>query len=348
MTRSGGETRKAALALAGIAAVLAVIVGALVLLQRDNPSPMLYGAEGRSSPVTDGPPVPANYRVVLQDRSSLGPVRLDAGGDDAVLNTYAYRIAVQASALLDQVSVAGNPVVAGPGRRILVAEVRVGKREKRESIVDRLDRLELTMEVGGVQEPVDLRTGVDGTQTIIASVPTGEPVELVASETDISQSISLVDGRRVESLDVLHRAQVGVTIEKEHTLPYDPGYARTPGEVYETNVVIEGARLVWWWYDGVTPSARDRAFLVVSSRTPGLLHEAPAPERMILTLPDGTTVTPRQDRRSIAFTDTTAWEVPASFTEGTITIAPGRVKRGGNPVDYGDSRIDLQVRIPNA
>jgi hypothetical protein len=222
---------------------------------------------------------------------------------------------------------------------------------------------QVTVQVGD-EEPVpvpdELLTPFS-TEGLIVSVPDGtERVDLIVNDGGVEQRLDLLEGRTGRNnVAVLRRDNREQTLSATANLTFT---ASRPGYIPENFTVTptaEGARLFWHYpADGseptLHPAGGDRAYLVplinfgwdprlgVTNPDEGL-----PPAFFTLRLPDGQVVPAIDiDPNTTDQWFVVAFEVGADFTEGTISIGGASLLFDDITIDFGPSRLDIPVSIP--
>ncbi|QNG36318.1 hypothetical protein F1C76_06710 [Geodermatophilaceae bacterium NBWT11] len=267
----------------------------------------------------------------------------------------------------------GPAVLAGPAARVTVTEVgetdRVGTgddaRRPAEGEVFRVFGYQLDSGIGLSNTAPSLAYRVDGGDEVpvdsalvspgasiegLLSVPEGATLDLVVTDGDVVQTLSLVDGTPgPDNLQVLVRENTEAAPVPAQQIP---GVISAPGRVttpFTFTVTVQSAELSYYAGTNVTalPSGPDRAFLVLDTDlvADGLSGgEGPA-EYFTLTLPDGTVV-PSQDLVPDPSLVGTAFDVPADFTEGTLTFGGVFTYPDTATVDFQPNTLSFAVSVP--
>jgi hypothetical protein len=197
----------------------------------------------------------------------------------------------------------------------------------------------------------DIVTGQSFTLAFAAAA--GQTVALELSDSSLTQTFDLVQLKRTgPSPDVLYRA-AKYPIEADVNVAHTVRYSRLRGDGsidhdLMTNKQVKGqielgidkAALVYR-QGSVQAKAPDRALLAVDGEvtfTDGIgeggwgLTSVPL-NKISLTLPDKSVLHPRHvDDTDGLFGGTLVFDVPASFTTGTFTITPGRIRSSSSAV----------------
>jgi hypothetical protein len=201
--------------------------------------------------------------------------------------------------------------------------------------------------------PADSDTG-SGSRGLIISVPEDvDAVDLVVTDKEIEQRLSLLTGEpAADNIAVLRRSNRDQALDASANMAFHasaPGFV--PGD-FSVAVTVRTVRLLWFFgADGERrPDGRDRAWLVPETSfawSAGLDAESEVsldPEFFTLTLPDGTIVEATNlaepGKVQIVF------DVPADFTEGTLTIGGQVLRHTGETWDFGDSKLQTSISIP--
>lgn len=205
---------------------------------------------------------------------------------------------------------------------------------------------------GGAPVPVDAGLiGPGRTVEVVLSVPTGAgAVDLVVTDAGVAQRLSLLTGTPgPDNLAVLARTNRTLDVDRSQRLE---GTLSAPGRVsasFPFTVSVDGGTLQW--FAGVDrasrPSGPDRALLVVdvSLAIPGVPAGAVPLELLSLRLPDGTDVdavdlSDDPDRVLVAF------DVPASFTTGVLTVGGAATFPDGSAADFGTGEVEFRLEVP--
>ncbi|GHE11304.1 hypothetical protein [Klenkia taihuensis] len=204
---------------------------------------------------------------------------------------------------------------------------------------------------GGDEVPVDPSLVTPGASVEgLLSVPEDADVQLVVVDGEDTQTLSLVDGSPgPDNLVVTTRENRTADPVAAQQIP---GVISAPGRVttpFTFTVTIQSASLSWYAGTNVTarPSGPDRAFLVIDSDLVADTFSAGEgpPAYFSLTLPDGTVI-PSQDIVDDPALVATAFDVPADFTEGTVTFGGVFTYPDGATVDFQPGTLSFPVTVP--
>jgi len=181
---------------------------------------------------------------------------------------------------------------------------------------------------------------VDGSNIYAISVPRGAPVALDLSEAGLTDGFSINTGKRLAPLPaILYRSPTGPVVtdkaeEAVHLSIVDPADGFKDSDVFR----LYSAQLTYFAPQGATVHPPlDDAFLVLdASDEPGppgaiglMWQSALPPDRMRLVLPSGRAIaaSPKSPyARSVPSSLLTGgyyFQVPWTFTKGTVVITPG-------------------------
>jgi len=182
----------------------------------------------------------------------------------------------------------------------------------------------------------------------VVSVPEdAATADLVVVDAGVEQRLSLLTGAPGSgNLQVLARANRTVEV---NAAPQLVGTLSAPGRVsaeFPFTVTVARASLQWA-VDGQQQTDPSRAFLVldVSLAIPDQAPGALPVEYLSLALPDGTVV-PAVDLAGDPGLVLPAFDVPAGFTTGTLTVAGVATFPDGAVADFGAGRLDVPLAIP--
>ncbi|MGH9247242.1 MAG: DUF2510 domain-containing protein [Acidimicrobiales bacterium] len=203
-----------------------------------------------------------------------------------------------------------------------------------------------------VPVPEEVRNAITPVGLIVSVPDETELVDLVVTEVGIEQRLSLLTGEPAPlNISVLRRENRSQTLGASQALTIT---VSKPGFVSETDTVtvtVNRVDLVWFFGEGGAqhPADPNNAFLVVdvdyawppdvpvnTGLTSGLFSLTPAgggPIPAINLATDPTKVL-------------VAFEVPNTFTQGTITIAGRSTNPGGFTEDLGGGQFPVPISIP--
>ena len=183
-----------------------------------------------------------------------------------------------------------------------------------------------------------------GSSWIVLAVPTTSKAYVQLPESGLAQTLSLPDGKPgAKNLTVLVRDNRSAVVSKKFSVP--ARYANSSNSVSSTlKAIVTIARLGYWapTNSAVHASSPSRALLALDlgyddPKNPGD-YGFPAGV-LSLRLPDGTIIHSKnaaKDKNKIA----DVWDVPASFTKGTVIIS------GSATYDGIKMTITKQVSFP--
>ncbi|MEI4270295.1 hypothetical protein TEK04_01045 [Klenkia sp. LSe6-5] len=184
----------------------------------------------------------------------------------------------------------------------------------------------------------------------LLSAPADADVELVVVDDGVTQTLSLVDGTPgADNLQVTTRDNRASATPGTQSLP---GTISRDGLSADATYTLEvsSARIGWYTATDIsaTPPAPDRAFLVLqdylTADNASFIAGKPPSSLYTLTLPDGTVVAGQNlspDPNLVA----TAFDVPAGFTDGTITFGGSGALADGSTLTFPEQRT-FPVTIP--
>jgi hypothetical protein len=205
-------------------------------------------------------------------------------------------------------------------------------------------------------------------QLLVVSVPaTAAKVQLELADAGVEQHLDLATGQREsDAAAVLYRkgqslqaqddgSGVSVAVNKEFSLPFRRGDI-FDGK-YPTTLTVNKMDLKYWVSSDLHASAPDLGLLQFDVQTSGgnSWHGPVDPNRVVLVGDDGVTYKAKTDNTwdNINLMNNRYWfEVPATFTGGTVTITPGIVHQtsagffSGVDLDYKTSRAQFAIHLP--
>lgn len=226
----------------------------------------------------------------------------------------------------------------------------------------------LTLVVDGARTSLDdvVQTG-EGKLMVLSVPASASSVQLEFGQYGVEQHLDLRTGQRdTDAPAVLYRSAaatqsqddttgVVATVNQEFSLPFQRGDMFDG--TYPTTVIVKAMDLEYWVSTTKHASAPDKALLRFDVQTGGgnTWYGAVDPNRVVLKADDGTTYQAQTDNKDDDYNlinDRYWFEVPATFTGGTVTITPGVVHQtqsgffAGADLDYKTSSAQFTVRMP--
>lgn len=184
-------------------------------------------------------------------------------------------------------------------------------------------------------------------ETYLLSVPSDPSPEDAVIEfvtSDIAQTISLVDGSRVDSaVEPIYRAGTTVTLEGDGA--YSHEFESWASGTHEINGQVTGA-VVSPYVGGWARPGQIFLGVDVDARDSGGVDDDITDLR--LELADGTTVTPDNDFSDLQnrFAETAWFQIPADTEQLTLHVLP-KGKAGTTEIDF-ESPVEVQLTIEGA
>lgn len=311
---------------------------------------LLSRPDGRTPPDGAGDLSAPEPRAADPGFTADGPfddVQLETPDGPAALSGASASVAVTGLATVDRIGTGDDARRPADGEVFRVFDYTV---DRGEGYGDDAPLLSYTVD-GGEEVPVDPSLVTPGASIQgLVSAPEDAEVQLVVVDGENTQTLSLVDGSPgPENLQVTTRTSRTadpVAPQQISGVISAPGRVTTP---FTFTVTIQSASLSWFAGTNVTarPSAPDRAFLVIDTDLVADTFSAGEgpPPYFTLTLPDGTVV-PAQDIVDDPALVATAFDVPADFTEGTITFGGVFTYPDGATVDFQPGTLAFPVTVP--
>jgi hypothetical protein len=282
---------------------------------------------------------------------------------DGRLYGYAFRFQERGFARLDTVGKGTEQRRAADGEQLLLVryDYTAGSGPGADSPV-------ATLVVDGARTTLDdvLSSG-DGKLFVVSVAEDAQSVDLEIAQGGVDQRLDLTTGERDgDAAAVLYREGADVQTEdgatwlsapvnKTFSLPF--AIADLFDGDYPTQLIVDRMDLRYWIDEDTHASSPDRALLQFVVKTSGgnTWRGQVDPADVVLVAADGTTYTAVQDNPddNVNLINDRYWfEVPATFTGGTVTITPGVVHHttrgfsGGTPMDYGSAQASFAVSIP--
>jgi hypothetical protein len=199
---------------------------------------------------------------------------------------------------------------------------------------------------GGTTKPLPSRTGSD--VYVLCAPADAHTVELVLDLDGVTQRLSLLDGRPASgNIAVLTRKNFQQTLSV--STPF--AFALTKGTQTATvaaTLSATRATLDFWAPDGKThPADTGNAYLVVDAffnDTAGDANAGFDPSLLTLT-PTGGAAIKAQNLASVAGSVLIGFEVPATFTTGTVTVS-GSYVDGNGTTEAVAAAVSFPISIP--
>ncbi len=308
---------------------------------------------------------PANFLAL--PAIQLGGLTYRSLGANAYLSTGTDEVTIERTAFAQTVTDNGTTTKAPPDSKYLVAQLHasaLGQDSGSASTAPASAAL-----VGGATQNVDglgnLTSGLNSqtqTATLVLTVPNKASAQLSLSQDGLTQAISLTDGQRTPGDPAVFYRNDTVQVGQTYSLPF--AVIPPPGEIYfrsfpygssPPEITVNSATLSWsvQQHPASNPSM---AWLTLDTNvTDGDdWSGAVSPSNMVLTLPGGRQIPAtvfNPDPSVAIFGGTAAWEVPASFTDGTLTIVPGNILNtngtgfAGTRLDYQNAKATIPIHI---
>lgn len=184
-------------------------------------------------------------------------------------------------------------------------------------------------------------------ETYLLSVPSDPSPEDAVIEfvtSDVTQTISLVDGTRVDSaVEAIYQAGTQVSLEGDGA--YSHEFESWASGTHEINGQVTGA-VISPYVGGWARPGQVFLGVDVDARDDGGVDDDLTDLR--LELADGTTVTPENDFSSLRnrFTETAWFQIPADTEQLTLHVLP-KGKAGTKEIDF-ESPVEVQLTIDGA
>jgi hypothetical protein len=308
-------------------------------------------------PSTDGlavpPPPVMDDPSAVQTVDSSVPITGGKAPEDGRLRTPYYGLTVDRVASPALIGTGSDQRRAPNGQQLYVVSFTTDPTDTTDA--DMPSR-RLTLVTGDTRRDLagvigDTEATSDEPITIAFAAAQGQPVALELSDSTLTQTFDLVGLKRTgEAPDVLYRAakyplQADVNIARTVTYKRYRGDGSVDNSVMDSKqitgkfeVSVDKLALVYREGD-VQAKSTDRALLSVaggltfrdSSGEGGWGMTNTALTNISLTLPDKTVIHPQRVKEEDGFFGgTLVFDVPATFTTGTITITPGRIRSSAN------------------
>lgn len=354
----------------------ATAVAALALTGCGEPS------GGIGSRTASNPTSTARVNVInalLSDPTQVTGVQYHTPGGPADLITGTDRVVIQQVAQSQTITStnSGSAMIstAPKGSQFLVAQIQVSPLGDAGELTGSGQTTLASIVVNGTTTNV---TGMSNlfannnsqptTEALVLTVPRGASTQLSLSQSGLDQLISLPNGMRdPKDPAVFYRndtSQVGKTYSLPFAHPAPPGFPTSSGfayGAYPTTIAVLSASLTWFIIAGdygvsapigQVPPNPGTAWLTLTVSVSGGNGWSGVvdPQNMVLSLPSGQEVPAtvmRPNPSDPIFGGVVAWQVPAGFTNGTLTIAPGTLQPSGDPVplQYNDATATIPISI---
>jgi hypothetical protein len=283
---------------------------------------------------------------------ALEGVELDDPGPGAVIVSFSRTYALTGLATPERFGRGDEARRAAEGEMLIAVELDISPGS--EGVAQEVPRFELQVgEAAPRPLPESLRTRV-GTAEMVMSVPEDvEVVDLVVTEVDVEQRLSLLTGEPAPgNPSVLRRENRTQTLDASQPLSFT---ASAPGFLSETFTITP---TIWqvdlYWFMGSDgrkhPADPERAYLVVALDiewpAPFEPDTALEPPFWTLSLADGTSVPAINVDENPPNFVTIGFEVPGEFTAGTISIGGRHTFPDNITWDFGSNRFDVPIAIP--
>lgn len=271
---------------------------------------------------------------------------------DNVLQAPGTRLRVTQTALLEEISpeVAAQVseghgetrLLPSDGEIFLLATVLIEDSQWESAEADS----EGTFRVAGNPVPaIAFQTGSGERQqnTYMLSIPEGTPAEeavAVLTTGDVEQSISLIDGSRVDSdVEPIYQAGTEVTVDGEG---WSHEFDSWASGTHEINGQVTGA-VITPYVDGWARPGQVFLGVDIDARDDGGSDEDIT--TIQVELPDGTTVTPDNDHSSLVnrFAERAWFQVPADAKDLILHVNP-KGKAGLDEVEF-DSPVEVKLTV---
>ncbi|MGH9136403.1 MAG: hypothetical protein ACRD0G_05055, partial [Acidimicrobiales bacterium] len=309
--------------------------------------------DGLETPEDDGgiePPTPPPAEPDLFQVDALDGVDLEAPAGPARIVSRTDSVEIVGLAEPDRVGREDDARTPAEGQLFVAFEATVGTGE-----VPAPGEAQLAIQIGDeAPQPVP-------PEIAAASSPTGmllsvdedvEVVDLIVTEQDVEQRISLLTGEAGDgNVQVLLRENRSQELAATMALPVN--VVLTNGRVVADTLTVTINRVDLTFFDGASgelrPSSPSRAFLVVSQNVTSTLVDLGAntslgASTLSVILPDGTVAT-GVDLQPDPTLVRTSVEVPADFTQGTIVVSGSETASDGTIIDFAEGRFEVPVNI---
>lgn len=244
---------------------------------------------------------------------------------------------------------AGGPIIPSDGETFILATIV--SEDPRWPGGERTPKTDGELQILGSpasgQWPLSLGSGERLQETYLLSVPSDPAPEDAVIEfvtSDATQSISLVDGSRVDSaVEAIYQAGTEVTVGEGGN--YSHEFTSWGGGTHEINGQVTGA-VISPYVDGWARPGQVFLGVTVDARDDTGVDDDLTDLR--LELADGTTITPENDFSSLKnrFVETAWFQVPADSEQITLHVLP-KAKAGTKDIDF-ESPVEVQLTIEGA
>lgn len=294
------------------------------------------------------PPEPPPAADDLVDAVELGSTSLDTPPEGAAIGSLNADYELMGLATVDRFGTGDEARRAPEGHQLIAFQLAQGPGEAPPGTGTPAVAVQID---GG--SPRDITGLVGSDSTIVVAAPEdAESVDLVVTDADVEQRLSLLDGAPAPgNLRVLTRVnrsqQIGAVHQITATGTDSAGSLPVSG-----TITVESVTLDWFLPEDPTRRAAngDVALLVVDLSfnwveiTPpdaGLGEQA-----FTLAMPDGGTLPAVNLAADPVNSVIVAFEVPADFTTGTLNIGGVVPQPGGVSIDFGASVYPTAISIP--
>jgi hypothetical protein len=341
-----------------------VVMGSSSPVAFGQPAPTsttLIRPDGRTAPLSTDltvPPPPVLGAGQLLDLTAETGLTIDQYPDPVPLRTYGATFTVDGYTFTDQVGTGIDARSAGDGRQILVLQYAYDRTAGEDP-----DPV-FTVTAGG--ERVTWNPGpLPAPRTWVAVNVPADPDQVTVEMTHLgfTQTVDVTGATRTgQEITVLYRDRV--TVDEDN----NPGLALALSEQanltyswksifgvgqYDAQLTVTSAQLVYWLTPTQVASSPDQALLRLKGTfTNDSIHNMEIPaDRFTLTGDDGTTYTGQSlpiSPYGYAVHDNIFFEVPATFTGGTITFTPGVVAEYSSTEthDFAQETLTFPVTFP--
>ena len=299
------------------------------------------GAGGLEPP--EPPPAPDDLVGVVD----LGPTSTGTPPAGAVIGSLRARYELTVLTPIDRYGRGDTARRAADGYRLIAFDVSQGPGE-----IGGDGNPTVQVQIDG-ETPRDATDLIDGDNPVVVSAPEdAESVDLVVIDGDLVQRLSLLDGAPdTGNLRVLSRTNRSQAIGQTHEVAVT-GTDATGSLPLTGSIEVAELRLVWALPEDPTKraSSAETALLVavlnynwqnVTPSDGGLAEQA-----FTLALPDGRVVPAVNLAPDPVNEVVVAFEVPADFTEGTLSIGGTSSQPGGLTIDFGANVYQTAISIP--
>jgi hypothetical protein len=311
-------------------------------LARPDDQQQPEGAGGLEPP--EPPPAPEDLLGVVD----LGPTSTGTPPAGAVIGSLSASYELTAMASIDRYGRGDTARQPADGHQLIAFDVSQGLGEL--DLGSGTPTVEVQIDEGTPRDVTDL---IDGDNPVVVSAPEDAgSVDLVVTDSGLVQRLSLLDGTPgAGNLQVLTRTNRSQTIGQTHEVSVT-GTDAIGSLPLTGSIEVAEVQLAWALQEDPSKraSSGETALLVVVLNynwpdvTPsdgGLSEQA-----FTLALPDGRAIPAVNLAPDPANQVIIAFEVPADFTEGTLSIGGISSQPGGLTIDFGANVYQTAISIP--